>query len=459
MVARDREPSLFAPKTRGWIAGPTYDLGEKEFRVLWDDLIIGMKFGDDPKVRKAYSVKQGNMYIELPNRSRVEVRSSDHPDTLVGEGLDWLIVSEAAKHAEGIWEKYLRPALADKRGSADFPTTPEGQNWLYRLWQLGQNPKFVDYESWNFPSWLNTAAFPGGLNDPEIIAVKATTNEQYFEQEYGAKPTSFIGKILSDFDESRHVKPHRFIPAWPNYIAFDWGFTNPFAAIEFQVSPRDEIFVWREYYEPGKTLGQHVEVLKARENPEGYHLDMGFGDAADPAAALEMTINYVATAAEPDAKTNWREGIDLLSSFLKDIETGNAIDEYGTPEKAPRFFIDPDCKQFIHEVNNYRQKAAPKTGTDPGDGAKKKDDHGIDALRYALMHLFKLGYRSEVGDLARVNPHMFRESPMPVYDANNRALAPVGTQSGTSAMAELMGLYVPSDAETIFNFGEERAVF
>jgi hypothetical protein len=61
MAAKDLEPELLLPKRRYWIAGPNYDLGEKEFRVIWDDLIIKMELGKDKRVKKAYNKKQGDM--------------------------------------------------------------------------------------------------------------------------------------------------------------------------------------------------------------------------------------------------------------------------------------------------------------------------------------------------------------------------------------------------------------
>src|ERR1700742_3592184 len=41
MAGRDLEPKLFLKDRLYWIVGPTYDLGEKEFRVVWNDLIVG----------------------------------------------------------------------------------------------------------------------------------------------------------------------------------------------------------------------------------------------------------------------------------------------------------------------------------------------------------------------------------------------------------------------------------
>src|SRR6185503_15677427 len=238
MAARDLEPLLFQHEKMAWIVGPTYDLGEKEFRVIWNDLIVKQKLGKDRRIKKGYNKKQGDMYIEFtPWRTRLEVRSADHPSNLVGEALDHVIMSEAAKQKNETWERYIFPALSDKRGGADFVTTPEGFNWLYGMWQTGQNPDEAHFGSWTFPSWANTAVYPGGRNDPEILLLERNSTPEWFLQEIGAEFSAFVGKIYGEFREDVHVKRVEYNPALPNYIAFDWGWANPLAAVEFQVTP------------------------------------------------------------------------------------------------------------------------------------------------------------------------------------------------------------------------------
>lgn len=398
MAGKELQPRLFEPKKMFWIVGPTYDLGEKEFRVVWDDLIVKQQLGRDSRVKKAYNKKQGHMFIEFPWQTRLEVRSADHPENLVGEALDHVIMSEAAKHKEETWERFIRPALADKRGSADFPTTPEGFNWLYDQWMYGQDSTFPDYESWRFPSWDNDAVYPGGYEDPEIQLLLRTMRPEQFLQEIAADFSSFVGKIYPEWDLTKHVGEVKFNPAWPNYIAFDWGYTNPLAAIEFQVTPWDEVRVWREHYKPFQTLATHIAQLKGREQPEGYHLDMAFGDAADPEAAVEVSINFVGCWALPEAKENWRDGVDLVASFLKDRDTGLVADEYGTPLTTTGMLVDHSCKNLIHEFNNYKSNA-PVKGRNVPEFGNKVEDHALDALRYGLMHVFKLGAHHHLGEV------------------------------------------------------------
>ena len=44
--------------------------------------------------------------------------SCENPDSLVGEGVDLLIIDEAAKMPRKIWDMYLSPTLIDRKGKA-----------------------------------------------------------------------------------------------------------------------------------------------------------------------------------------------------------------------------------------------------------------------------------------------------------------------------------------------------
>ena len=59
----------------------------------------------------------------------------------------------------------------------------------------------------------------------------------------GADFASFVGKIYGEFDETVHVGPVHFHPERKNYIAFDWGYVNPLAAVEFQIDAWDNIYI------------------------------------------------------------------------------------------------------------------------------------------------------------------------------------------------------------------------
>ena len=428
MSAKDLEPKLFQKDKVYWIVGPTYDLAEKEFRVIWKDLIVDRKLGESQDVHKSYQKRQGDMHIHFKSRNTIlEVRSAKDPDSLVGEALDGMILSEAAKHTKETWDRYLRPALSDKRGFADFTTTPEGFNWYYDQWLLGRdrvnNP---EYESWIFPSWENTHTY-SGKNDPEIQLMRRSMSEEAFLQEIEADFSSFVGKIYGEWDIAKHVKQHNYNPNWPNYIAFDWGFTNPFAAVEFQVSPNDEIFIWREHYKKFLTVDQHIKIMKDRDQPRSYHIKCTFGDAASPENVEQVNSKFAPCFALGEAKRSITEGIELVKSFLmRDLETDE--DEYGTPaEPVPALFVDPSCTNLIKEFNNYKAPENTK-GLNVLEAGVKQDDHALDALRYGLMHIFKLGAIYSLADVAELNKNKPADA-LPGNPANS-----VPTESGILAL-------------------------
>jgi len=137
------------------------------------------------------SVNKSEKYIELVNESTIWIKSGDNPDTLRGEGIDLVIVDEAAMVKKDVWEEALRPALADKQGKGIFISTPKGHNWFFDMWTRGQDPEFPDYESWSFP----TAANPY-IDPKEIDEARRTLPEMIYRQEFLAEFLDEIGAVF-----------------------------------------------------------------------------------------------------------------------------------------------------------------------------------------------------------------------------------------------------------------------
>jgi hypothetical protein len=148
-------------------------------------------------IPRAYvkSIKEGEMSIECINGSTIWAKSADNPDSLVGEGLDLLIMDEAARTKPDAWEVALQPALSDKKGDAIFISTPKGKNWFYNLYLRGTNESNPEYKSFNYPSTANT--FIQDF-DQEIERRRLTTPEEIFRQEYLAEFIAGGGEVFQD---------------------------------------------------------------------------------------------------------------------------------------------------------------------------------------------------------------------------------------------------------------------
>lgn len=389
---------MFVPDSRNWIVGPDYSLGEKEFRVVHNDF---KKLGLLKYCKNSYNVKQGDMRIHfLDLNSVLEVKSAERPKSLVGEGLDHVIMSEAAKHNMSTWQMYVQPALTDKRGSADFPSTPQGFNWYEGLYQLGQHPEIPEYASWRLPTWTNKAIFPKGFNpqcenivdgrhyaitkcqcDKELIQIYNTVSWMFWLQEYGAEFTAFEGLIYPEFDERVHVQEFDYNPAWRNWWGLDFGYSDPFVCLDIMIDPSDRFYVWREYVVSYKSTHEHGQILKNRENPEGFHVD---AIAADPRGADEIaTLAFVlgSIIANPQGVTL---GVEAIKEAMKKREDGD-----------PSLFIHPSCTQTIKSLNTIHA-----SGNKPGyELTRGQFDHPADALRYFFNEYVVTGGNLNLADV------------------------------------------------------------
>lgn len=369
-----------------WIVGPEYSDGEKEFRVLWADA-LRLGFPID-KPGSYNDVKSGNMSLSLwDGKFQVHVKSAKYPQNLVGESLHGVILAEAAKLKPSIWFKYIRPMLADYRGWALMTSTPEGKNWFYDMWMNGLKD---DPEWWSMrmPSWSNDILFPGGRLDPEIVSLGAGLTPEAFNQEIGAEFGDFVGRVFKEFDEETHVKPLLYNPEFETYACVDYGWTNPFVWLLVQVDHWDNVYVLGEVYGPHKRIDEvHEEILANGLAPRD--LRWFYPDPAEPGDTriLEENLRIVG---QPGTGGLIKDRIRLIRQHLSIPKHLQHL-EFGHPERQPKLFIDPSCKNLIRDMGEYRY---PRTSAE-SDGEKnasenpmKKDDHGPEALGRFFMGYF-----------------------------------------------------------------------
>jgi hypothetical protein len=115
--------------------------------------------------------------------SEVRAKSTDNPTSLLGEALDWVVIDEASKIRDGVFESFIAPRLVDRKGTALIASTPRSvDSWLFQAWFRGQSNRDPEFESWRFPSTSNP------LLDPAVIeSERKRLAPAVFEQEYMAR--------------------------------------------------------------------------------------------------------------------------------------------------------------------------------------------------------------------------------------------------------------------------------
>ena len=133
MAAHEILPWLLTPRTRGWIVGPNYSLANKIAREVKRIIMTELKLPIESKKE----ISGDLYYMKLAGLgSELSVKSAENQESLIGEGIDYLCIDEAALIPRNVFEMYLRPTLSDRQRWAMFTSTPRGFNFLHYLYEL-----------------------------------------------------------------------------------------------------------------------------------------------------------------------------------------------------------------------------------------------------------------------------------------------------------------------------------
>lgn len=154
----EERPADMVPSVYGWLIAPTERMAKQNWnelkRYFPKDLIV--------------DVSNSNMSMQTIYGGLIEVRSAFDPESLVGVGIDVVVITEAARIADldivwaNIEQRLNSPGrgLNGKGGIGIINSSPKGRNYFYRMWTWGQknHPDYdPDWESWTFTTWDNPA--------------------------------------------------------------------------------------------------------------------------------------------------------------------------------------------------------------------------------------------------------------------------------------------------------------
>ena len=366
------------PDKHIWLVGLSYDKADIMFREVWKRMVIG-------KANDIEKASEKERYIRFKWGSVVEAKSADNPDSLVGAGLDLLVIDEAAKVKRKIWEMYLSPTLADKKDSkCIFITTPQGFNWIYDLYLLGKSDNL--WESHQAPSWENQYAFPDGEDDAFLIERKRNMSKEMYEQEFGSAFTSFEGKVYP-FDRNKDVGYFPYNPNYPTYCSIDFGYRMPAVGWfqihriegEWHINVIDEII-----HEKNIKTDELVSKIKEKN----YAVRAYYGDPAGMQAQGQSGLG--------DIEIFRRHGINVRSirdKTSRNIASGiSHIRGYIENANSNRYLhLDNKCMGLAEDLENYRYPEAVENKDLKPDPLKDGlHDHGCDMLRYFFINQFPI---------------------------------------------------------------------
>lgn len=404
-----------------WIVGPNYTDSEKEFRVFYNACRrIGMPF-DKPGT---YYDPKGSMVVSLWDGAFIlHAKSGAHPESLVGEGLHGVIMSEAAKLKESVWQRFIRPTLADFVGESVWNTTPEGKNWFKDIYDTGQDPAQREWASWRHPSWVNTHVFrkhttsedvavmkeilkrsdhsPDELErlnvDPEIIAMAKDLTPEAFAQEVEASFSEHVGRVFKMWDDDYHVADLPYNPEWPLYIATDYGYTDPNVALFIQTGFHGEINVIAEYYRTHRTDDEFASDVLS-DSRLSYLVSKArciYPEPADPGATqtLSKAWGLPVQGGTGGPLKGRRTAIEHALRFR------NPHLPWDHPERVPFLRFDRTCTYSRFEMDAWKWPDKRRSSTTGPEEPEDKDNHVPEALgRFFAGHGLVKGNQTVLND-------------------------------------------------------------
>lgn len=367
--------AINTPHGLSWYVAPTYadakEIGWEKFLEHYDKL--------EPAIRQIHRTK---LIIYWTNGHKTFFKGAENDRSLRGRGLTKLVLDECDFIKERVWFQILRPALSDRHGSAILITTPNGRNWVYRLWAYANNPM-------GSPYWY-TALWPTSYNplisDEEIEQAKDQLSELDFRQEYLAEFITKAGMVYDDFSDDNIIQGYRLQPNIEDYyLGIDFGFANP-SAVLFIAVRRDngQVIQFDEIYQARTGIEQLSNMIKDKCRMYGININRCYTDPAGNAEELSSGISPVDYLRREgftveNKGSEISPGLALVRSYIKNMRG------------IRKFSITDNCVETIRSLYGYTYAPMSKERDALIKEEPLKDglhDHACDALRYFFVNRF-----------------------------------------------------------------------
>lgn len=324
-------------------------------------------------------------FYQYPNGSRITLGGMDNADKFLSAEFDFIYVNQAEELTLDDWEK-LSGRATGRAGNTPYaqvlgdcnPGPP--RHWIKQRDRIKlfkskheDNPTLFDPDTGEITE-------QGRIT---LASLDSLTGVRYKRGRLGLWAGQ-EGMVYEDWDEDVHLLDRFPIPEhWRRYRSIDFGFRNPFVCHWWAVDEDGRLYLYREIYMSGRTVRVHAQQINALSEGERYVDSLADHDASDRATLEENGIRTIA------ARKDVQRGIERVQERLKIQGDGrprlfilrDSLVEVDTSRETKFQTLDT-----VSEIDGY-VFPEPKDGKNEDENPVKVDDHGMDAMRYMVMHL------------------------------------------------------------------------
>lgn len=328
---------------------------------------------------------------QYPNGAEIVVRGlrqggTDQAARVMSAEYDLIYVQEATEIREESWEA-LTTRLRNGRMTfqqliADCnPDKPT--HWLKRRCDAGRAIMLESRHQDNPRLWDGAIWTAEGLT--YLATLDALTGPRRERLRYG-RWVQAEGVVYEGWDAAVHLIDRFDIPNdWPRVWSVDFGFTNPFVWQAWAIDPDGRLYRYLEIYHTRRLVEDHARQIRHLTQGEPAPACIICDHDAGDRATLERYLDLPTTPALKEVSA----GIQAVASRLKVARDGKARlfllrDSLVERDQDLDATKRPCCTE--EEFDGYVWDTGTG-GTSKGDKPMKRDDHGMDALRYLVWSL------------------------------------------------------------------------
>lgn len=311
--------------------------------------------------------------LTLFNDSVVLFRSCEDFSKFKSLNLDFFFIDEPVDVSEDVFYM-LQGRLRGRHTKFHFgvlcgnPTNRS--SWLYDL--FFQNTPSDDYMVVQTSSYDNVF-----LPEGYIVSLEDAYDDDWTRRYLKGEWFNFEGLVYQEFQRGVHIGDFSSTRCcYEEYFGgFDYGFRNPCCFLILARDSDGNLIVLEELYQAGLTNAEIARKIGEIVEPYLVNFRCVFTDPSMPAIIEEINQHGVRCESGDNDVIG---GISLVKNHLKQQD----------------LFIDKNCVNLIRELESYRYEKDVH-GRNYSERPLKKDDHAVDALRYALMGTGDFGGTTE----------------------------------------------------------------
>lgn len=334
---------LGRPNSLVWWVAPYYNLAQLGRRRFMQAI-------------PEFAIKRENkkdFMIEMVNGSTLWFKSADSPDSLVGEGIDFVIIDEAARVRERVWQEAIRPNLSDpgRLGHACMASTPLGHNWFYRMWLRGMSND-PEFKSWGMPvveipvtkeKVVDTRGGYPSWSNPHFkmkeLESALKTPKRVFLQEYVGRFLEDLGAVFQNITGAIGGRLEEPVPGEGYIIGVDLGKVDDFTVI-CVVNEAGHLVYFGRFNQKSWTVqvSEIIRVAKLYNNGTIFIDSTGLGD---PVYDF-IRVRYPGIMS---VKLSSRSKREIIENLVIAIQSGH--------------FTYPDIPELIEELSLFGAANTP----------------------------------------------------------------------------------------------------